>query len=121
MNIRSCITVKQSCPIATMCIKCFLEPKMGDLNNIVVPKVSAQWEDIAYQLGYEIPKVNEINAKHKEDPKKCCKELFKDWLMSDGVRPKIWQTLLDKLKKTEDLYAITEAITEELIQMDSEA
>ena len=108
--------------IITMCVKCFLEPEMCDLNEIVVPKVSTKWEDIAYQLHYEIPIVDEINTKHKEDPKRCCKELFKDWLTtSNGVEPKIWQTLLDKLKKMKDLYAITKDITEELIQMDPEA
>ena len=103
-----------------MC-KMLLEPKMRDLNKIVVPKVSAEWKDIAYQLHYEIPKVREIGEKHKENPKNCCKELFEDWLMSNGVGPKIWQTLLDKLKEIEELHAITEDIIEELIQMDPKA
>ena len=114
----------QSCLITTnyVCVKCFLEPKMCDLNKIVVSKVSPKWEDIAYELGYEIPKVDEISTKHKEDTKKCCKELFKDWLTtSNGVEPKIWQTLLDKLKEIEELHEITKDITKKLIQMDPEA
>ena len=94
---------------------------MCDLNKIVVPKVSAEWEDIAFELGYEISVVKQIGAKHKEDPKKCCKELFKDWLgTNNGVKPKIWETLLDKLKEIEDLHSITEDIMEKLIQMDTQ-
>ena len=65
---------------------------MHDLNRIVVQKVSTTWEDIAYALEYEISAVEEISEKHT---KKCCKELFKNWLAtSNGVGPKIWQTLL---------------------------
>ena len=50
---------------------------------------------------------------------KCCKELFKNWLATDnGVKPKIWRTLLDKLKEIEELYGVTEDIIKILIQMD---
>ena len=92
---------------------------MHDLNMIVVPKVSAEWEDVAFALRYEISVVRQISGKHKEDPKKCCKELFKDWLeTSNGVEPKIWQTLLDKLKEIEELHSIAKDIIEKLIQMD---
>ena len=94
---------------------------MHDLNTIVVPNVAAQWEDIAYALDYKIPTVEQIKSKHKEDPTKCCKELFKDWLVtSNGVKPKLWQTLLNKLKELKELNAVTEEITEELIQKDSQ-
>ena len=95
---------------------------MRDLNKIVVPKVSAEWEDIAYELGYEISTVKQIRNKHKENPTKCCKELFEDWLTTNnGAKPKIWQTLLNKLKEVEELTSITEGIIEKLIQMDSPA
>lgn len=95
---------------------------MHDLNKIVVQKVSNEWEDIAYALDYEISAVKHIRHKHKESPKKCCKELFEDWLTTDnGAKPKVWQTLLDKLKEIEELYSVTEDIMEKLIQMDSTA
>ena len=95
---------------------------MHQLNRIVIPKVSAEWEDIAYALEYEIATVRHIRNKHKEIPKKCCKELFEDWLATDnGVKPKIWQTLLDKLKEVDELHSITEDISDVLIQMDSQA
>ena len=91
---------------------------MHDLNRIVIPNVSAEWKDIAYALRYKISTVKQISEKHKEHPKKCCKELFESWLVtSNGVGPKTWQTLLDKFKEIEELYSVTESITEELIQM----
>ena len=94
---------------------------MHDLNRIVVSNVSAEWEDIAYALQYDIHTVKHIRNKHKENPKKCCKELFEDWLATDnGAKPKIWQTLLDKLKEIEDLHSITDDIIKKLIEMDSQ-
>ena len=71
-------------------------------------------------MDYEIPAVDQISEKHKEDPIKCCKELFKNWLVtSNGVGPKTWQTLLGKFKEIKELNSATESITEELIQIDS--
>ena len=62
---------------------------MHDLNRIVVTKVSAEWEGIAYALQYEIPTVEQISAKRNDNPTKCCKELFKNWLSTDnGAKPK---------------------------------
>ena len=94
-----------------------LGPNMHDLNTIVVPKVSAEWTDIAYALKYEIPTVRQIKSKHNENPTKCCKELFEDWLAtSNGITPKTWGTLLDKFKEISDLDAVTKEITEQLLQ-----
>ena len=95
---------------------------MHHLNKIVVPKVSAEWEDIAYALRYDIPTVEKINVKCKENPTKCCKELFKNWLATDnGAKPKIWQTLMEKLNDIEELSGVTEDIMKILIQMDPQA
>ena len=95
---------------------------MHDLNRIVVAKVSAEWEDIAYALQYDIPAVEKINEKHGGNFIKCCKELFKNWLSTDnGAKPKIWETLLDKLKEIEELHKETEDIMETLHQMDPQA
>ena len=95
---------------------------MHNLNRIVVPKVSAEWEDVAYALQYDIPTVEKISVKCKENPTKCCKELFKNWLATDnGAKPKIWHTLMDKLKEIEELGEVTEEIMKVLIQMDPKA
>ena len=95
-----------------------LEPVMHELNRVVVPQVSAEWEDVAFALQYEIPTVAKISETHKGNPAKCCKELFKDWLETDnGARPKIWKTLLYKLKEIEDLHRVTEDIIKKLIEI----
>lgn len=92
-----------------------LEPEMADLSKFVIPRIKAEWEDVAFALRYKIVTVNAIKEKHNEDPKKCCRELFIDWLStSHGVGPKTWSTLLDKLKEVEDLSAATQEIIKEL-------
>ena len=88
---------------------------MADLNIIVIPRIKAEWEDVAFALRYKIVTVNSIKEKHKENPKKCCRELFKDWLSTDhGVSPKTWSTLLNKLKEVEDLATATQEISNEI-------
>ena len=89
---------------------------MKILNRIVVPRINAQWEDVAYALEYQIYKVDSIKSKHNNEPTKCCKELLKDWIITDnGIGPKIWLTLLDELRNIGDLAAVTEEIMEELV------
>ena len=88
---------------------------MADINNIVIPRIKAEWEDVAFALRYKIATVKAINEKHNGNPKKCCRELFIDWLSTGhGVYPKTWSTLLDKLKEVEELAAATEEIINEL-------
>ena len=88
---------------------------MEDIIEIVIPKILAEWEYVAYALRYQIRSVKAIKAKCNDNPKKCCKELFEDWLSTNhGASPKTWSTLLDKLKKVEDLAAARDEIMEEL-------
>lgn len=98
-----------------------IEPDMHDLISIVIPRVSSEWEEMAYALRYKVPAVKSIRSNHKGDVKQCCKELFEDWLStSNGAKPKTWRTVLSKLVKVEGLIAVTEEIKEELIQMDTQ-
>ena len=88
---------------------------MKHLINIVVPRVAAHWSDVAFNLDFSIPTVEIISQKFPNDPKSCCKELFKQWLNSSkGTQPKTWSTLLISLKQTEDLQAATEEIQKAL-------
>ena len=88
---------------------------MSDLLRMVVPRISPFWEDVAYALHYRISIVESIGTKHNSDPKKCCRELFKDWLTTNnGAAPKTWLTLLDRLKEVEELAPATEVIMKEL-------
>ena len=91
---------------------------MADINKIVVPHIQAEWEDFAFDLRYEIAAVKGIKANNNQNPKKCCKELFIDWLSTDhGVGPKTWETLIKKLKENDDLAAATSTIINKLKEL----
>ena len=92
-------------------------PEMGDLFHIVIPRISAHWEEVAYALYYDIHIVDNIEAKYNGNTTKCCQNLLKDWLQTDhGKRagPKTWSTLLDALKRVEGLTASRENIIQDL-------
>ena len=79
-----------------------VEPKMIDLIKIVIPRIKADWEYIAYALKYHIYMVKAIREKNRDDPNRCCKDLFEDWLSTDnGAKPKVWSTLIDALKEVD--------------------
>ena len=72
---------------------------MWQINMIVVRLIMTSWEEVAYSLHYEIPQVEAIKSKGNENPEKCCKQLFVDWLStSNGIGPKTWNTLLNNLR-----------------------
>ena len=85
-----------------------IEPEMHDLKKIVIPKVMNQWEDIAYALRYDLATIQAIKDKEREDPKRCCQEFFKNWLMTNnGAKAgrKVWSTVLDALKEVDEISA----------------
>ena len=43
-----------------------------------------EWEYIAEVLRYDLATIKSIKDKEREDPKKCCQEFFKDWLMTNN-------------------------------------
>ena len=92
---------------------------MAFLFKFVIPKAKAYWEDIAYAvLEYDIPFVNAIKQKHQNDVKRCCQELFEDWLTTEhGIKPKTWSTLLSQFSEVEELTVVTEVIKEKLEQL----
>lgn len=92
-----------------------LEPTMRDINRYIIQRISAHWEDVAYALEYTIPYVERIKNDYK-DSRKCCKELFKNWLTTEhGAEPKTWETLLARLKEVEELASVCDDIP---IQLD---
>ena len=98
-----------------------LEPQMRDLTRIVIPKVMNQWEYIAEELYYDLVVIEAIKVKEGRDPKRCCREFFRDWLMTkNGAKagPKVWSTLLDALKEVDEIATdITESITAKVNQL----
>ena len=93
-----------------------VEPEMFDLTKIVIPKIMNKWEYIAEALRYDLATIDAIKDKERDDPKRCCRVFFKDWLTTNNgakAGPKVWSTLLDTLKQVDEISADT---TEDIIE-----
>ena len=91
------------------------EAKMYELTQIVAPRILNQWEVLAYCMRYEPEEVEAIR-RDSQDLRECCKKLFLNWLTTGhGPTPKTYQTLLNHIKKIEDLTAASERIKRDLI------
>ena len=87
---------------------------MRKLIKIVIPKIQADWEDVAYFMDYDISIVKAIKEDFQTVEKRC-KFLFVDWLFtSHGVTPKTWNKLLERIKDVDSLKQAAEAIQREL-------
>ena len=79
--------------------------------KLVVPKVAAHWQMIAYFMEFETSRVNIIEEKCSKNPEKCCREVFIHWLDSkEGISPKTWEVLLKTLSDITELTAVAEQI-----------
>ena len=81
------------------------EPQMWRLERNVIPQIMAHWQDVAcHSLHYDVSIITAIEKKCVSDSKRCCFELFTDWLTTvNGIGPKTWKTLLTQLKEVEEL------------------
>ena len=88
---------------------------MKRLHQLVIPNVAAEWKTVADYLDFTLPLIKIIEEQCRNDPVKCCTELFRQWLSSDyGVRPKTWSTLIETLKEITQLSTITKEIEQKL-------
>ena len=89
---------------------------MWELIQIVIPKIKAEWEDLAYCMRYE-PGDIQAFRKDSHDQQECCRKLFENWLAtSHGPIPKTHQTLLNHINKVDRLATVLETIKKELIE-----
>ena len=85
------------------------------LHEIVIPRITADWNIVADYLEYEVEYKRLIKERCQNEPVKCCVELLEDWLSSDrGVSPKSWQTLIKALRGIKSLTVETEKIIQDL-------
>lgn len=85
---------------------------MKNLVTIVVPRIAAEWNTVAYYMDFEIAEIKTIREKCREDPEKCCTELLERWLQMKSDRN--WATLLSVFKQVRNLTAVTEQIENDL-------
>ena len=82
--------------------------------KIVIPKIKAEWENVAYSMQYDIDDVNGIE-KDSSNLAEMCQKLFKNWLASPkGITPKTWRTLLQCIRDVDDLVVAAKDIDTEL-------
>ena len=83
---------------------------MWDIISIVIPRIKAKWDYVAYSMKYSISAVNAFK-KDSSDSGQSCLNVFEDWLSTpNGITPKTWHTLLDRLKAVDGLQAEAEDI-----------
>ena len=88
---------------------------MERLHQLVIPNVAAEWKMVADYLDFTLLLIKTIEQQCRNDPIKCCTELFREWLSSDyGVGPKTWSTLIKTLKGITQLSTVTKEIEQKL-------
>ena len=94
---------------------CISEPERFHLIKTVVPRITTEWEDVAYALDYDIYTVEYIKCRNHNDPRECCKDLFENWLTTNnGAKPKTWSTLLEKVGEVNELALARKEIIKDL-------
>ena len=93
----------------------FVEPLMIDLQKIVIPKIMIKWEELAVALNFDNQMIAAIKQKEHDDPNKCCRKFFIDWLETGhGTNPKQWSTLF-KVLKDPDLKLVEQSTLEDMV------
>ena len=88
---------------------------MKHLHQLVIPNVAAQWKMVADYLEFKLPIIKVIEEQCRNDPVKCCTELFRQWLSTDyGVGPRTWSKLIKTLKEIKQLSMVTKEIEQKL-------
>ena len=93
-----------------------LEAEILELTDIVIPRVMAHWKQLAYCMKYDTGDVEGFDEVGK-NTQECCKKLFINWLStSHDPMPKTYQTLLEHIKKIDNLAAASKMIERELLE-----
>ena len=66
----------------------------------IIETIAPKWQKLGDQLEFDefSTKLESIRMKSLNDPEACCREMFKHWLMGNGVRPCSWRKLIELLK-----------------------
>ena len=81
------------------------------LNNIVIPRIAADWKNVAYSMGYEYNAVKAIEKESHYEIEECCQNLFAKWLKKCDST---WEALLRYIKDVDNLVAAAEKIEKDL-------
>ena len=91
-----------------------VEPR--ELTTIIIPKVKAQWKELAFCMRYSIGEVDGFDKEGRNLTERCQK-LFGNWLETNhDLKPKTYQTLLTYIKDVDELTAASQEIEKALIK-----
>ena len=87
--------------IRLICIMYFIgssKPRLKDLQNIVVPKVTDKWRELGTELLRDscLPKLDEIRENYPNDCHKCCLMMIDHWLKTTPSAT--WSDILQALR-----------------------
>ena len=91
------------------------EANMWELKKFVIPKIEAEWKDLAYCMKFKLERIEAIE-KDSKDQQKCCERLLTDWLTTSDPKPKTYKNLLKYIKKIDKLTAVSKTIEKDLIE-----
>ena len=93
-----------------------IDVQIFELSEYVIPRVMGKWDRLAFCMRYE-PSEVEAFRRDSQDINQCCIKLFSNWLETNhGPTPKTYQTLLNYIKRINDLTAASEVIERDLIR-----
>jgi len=96
----------------------FLEPTMKQLHKLVIPKIVSNWQEIAGFLDYTGPTISAIHKSCNEDDWDCCVEMLRDWLSTEnGCAPKVWHTLMERMRLSSRYHPIVNEIEKGLKEL----
>ena len=89
---------------------------MYELTEIVIPKIKTHWKRLAYSMRYSFRDVEAFDIEGR-NLRECCEKLFGNWLETGhDPTPKTYKTLLEHIKKIDELTAASKEIERELIK-----
>ena len=87
-------------------------PSLEDLDGEVVDVACVKWKYLAILLGLEMGTLRMLEANHHHSVRKCCLEMFKEWLQQGDTAS--WSKLVAALRHS----AISEESLAERLERD---
>ncbi|XP_035691445.1 NLR family CARD domain-containing protein 4-like [Branchiostoma floridae] len=87
---------------------------VGGVHNYfyyIKEKVSSDWKDLAFHLGFEQPDIDNIEGRNRDD-KSCCMDLLEEWLKRNGERATI-EVLMEALSEA-NLQSVVDGLRRKL-------
>ena len=89
---------------------------MWDLTKIVIPRIKAEWKNVAYSMRFDLRIIDAIHEDSRSF-QQCSQKLFTNWLTTNnGPTPKTWNTLLKRIKDVDSLVQAAEEIENDLFK-----